>query len=118
MDKIATKLAAFGVPALVFVVAMGATGLAGAAAVTAALAALGPFGMLGGLATLGVIGLVSEGLTKYGADAILSAVVLELYKRGETKESILNKINKYPVSKDLKRKLKESVENADMIKPN
>lgn len=37
----------------------------------------------------------------------------ELHKRGETKESILRKIDKYPVSNDLKRKLKESVEKAE-----
>ena len=40
----------------------------------------------------------------------INAVVKELYKRGETKESILNKIEKYPVSKGLKRKLRESLE--------
>lgn len=108
MDKIVSKVAALGVPGLVLIIAIGATGLAGGAAITAALAALGPGGMIGGIATLGVLGLISEGIAKYGMDAIFSAVVIE-YKRGETKESILNKIKKYPVSKDLKRKLQESL---------
>ena len=112
MDKIVSKVAALGVPGLVLVVAIGATGLAGGAAITTALAALGPGGIIGGIATLGVIGLLSEGIAKYGVDAILTAVVKELYKRGETKESIISKIEKYPISKDLKRKLKESVKNA------
>ena len=107
MDKIVAKVAALGVPGLVLIIAIGATGLAGGAAITAALAALGPGGMIGGIATLGVIGLISEGIAKYGMDAIFSAVVQELYKRGE---SITQKINKYPVSKDLKRKLKESLD--------
>ena len=110
MDKIVAKIAALGVPGLVLVIAISATGLAGGASITAALAALGPGGMIGGIATLGVLGLISEGIAKYGMDAIFSAVVIELYKRGETKESILNKIQKYPISKDLKRRLRESLE--------
>lgn len=113
MDKIVAKIAALGVPGLVLVIAIGATGLAGGAAITAALAALGPGGMIGGIATLGVLGLISEGIAKYGMDAIFSAVVIELYKRGETKESILNIIQKYPVSKDLKRRLRESLEKVE-----
>ncbi len=113
MDKIISKIAALGVPGLVLVIAIGATGLAGGAAITAALAALGPGGMIGGIATLGVLGLISEGIAKYGIDAIFSGVVLELYKRGETKESILKKIEKYPVSKDLKRKLKDSLDKVE-----
>lgn len=110
MDKIVSKVAALGVPGLILVIAISATGLAGGAAITAALAALGPGGMIGGIATLGVIGLLSEGIAKYGVDAIFTAVVKELYNRGETKESILKKIEKYPVSKELKRKLRESLE--------
>ena len=111
MDKIVQKVAALGVPGLILVVAISATGLAGAAAITAALAALGPGGIIGGIITLGVIGLVSEGIAKYGFETIFEAVVKALYARGETKESILKKIDKYPVSKDLKRKLTESIEN-------
>ena len=110
MDKIVSKVAALGVPGLVLVIAIGATGLAGGAAITAALAVLGPGGMIGGIVTLGVIGLLSEGIAKYGVDAIFSSVVKELYKRGESKESILEKIKKYPISRDLKRKLNESLE--------
>ena len=112
MDKIIGKVAALGVPGLILISAIGATGFAGGAALTTALAALGPGGMIGGIATLGVIGLISEGIAEFGFDAVFTAVVKELYKRGETKKSILKKIEKYPVSKDLKRKLKESVEKA------
>lgn len=111
MEKVVSKLAALGVPGLVLLVAMGATGLAGGAAITTALAALGPFGIIGGIATLGVIGLVSEGITSYGVDAIFKAVVKELYKKGESKESILSKIDKYPISRSLKRKLREYLQN-------
>ena len=109
MDKIVSKIAALGVPGLVLTVAIGATGLAGGAAITTALAAIGPGGMIGGLVTLGVIGLISEGISKYGVDAIFSAVVKELYRRGETKEQLKQKIKRYPISKDLKRKLNEYI---------
>lgn len=109
MDKIVSKIAALGVPGLIFMVALSATGLAGGAAITAALAALGPGGMIGGIATLGIIGLISEAITEYGFDTIFSAVVNELYKRGETLESLFKKIDKYPVSKSLKSKLKEKL---------
>lgn len=116
MEKVVAKIAALGVPGLILIIAINATGLAGGAAVTAALSALGPFGMLGGIATLGVIGLISEGITEFGVDAIFTAVVKELYKRGETPESILNTIENYPVTKGLKRKLKEAVEEASKQK--
>ena len=109
MEKIVSKIAALGVPGLILITAIGATGLAGGAAITTALAAIGPGGMIGGIVTLGVIGLISEGITEYGFDAIFNAVVRELYKRGETKNSILKKIEKYPVSKQLKRKLRDSL---------
>ncbi|MCI5898138.1 MAG: hypothetical protein MRZ82_03955 [Firmicutes bacterium] len=112
MDKIVSKIAALGIPGLVLLTAISATGLAGGAAITTALAALGPGGIIGGIATLGIIGLISEGIAQYGVDAIFSAVVKELYRKGETKEHILQKIERYPISKDLKRKLKEYVEKA------
>ena len=112
MDKIVSKIAALGVPGLVLTVAIGATGLAGGAAITTALAAIGPGGIIGGLVTLGVIGLISEGISKYGVDAIFSAVVKELYRRGETKEQLKQKIKRYPISKDLKRKLNEYIERS------
>ena len=108
--KLIEKLAALGVPALILVIVMGTTGLTGAAAITAGLAALGPFGIIGGIATLGVISLLSQGLAEYGFDVIFTELVKEFYRRGETKESIYEKINKYPISKSLKRKLKEELE--------
>lgn len=109
MEKLVSKLAALGVPGLVLLIAVSTSGLAGGAAVVAALAALGPGGMIGGIVTLGVIGLIVHGLTEYGVEAISCAVIKELLKKGETKESILSKIAKYPISKSLKCHLKEEV---------
>ena len=105
MEQIISKIAALGVPGLIFTIAISATGLTGAAAITAALAALGPGGIVGGIAFLGVAGLISAAIVEYGVDAIFTGVVKELYLQGETKESIKNKIKKYPISKKLKLKL-------------
>lgn len=111
MEKIISKVAALGVPGLVLIIAINATGFAGGAAIVTALAALGPGGIIGGIATLGVIGLISQGITDFGVDAIFSGVINELLKRGETKISIIHKINKYPISNSLKMKLREQVEH-------
>jgi hypothetical protein len=110
MDKVVGKIVALGVPGLVLLMAIEATGLAGAAALTTALAAIGPFGMLGGIATLGLIVVVSQGIIEYGFETLFKQVVKELIKNGETKESILSKINSYWVSKSLKLKLVEVLE--------
>ncbi len=107
MDKIVSKIASLGIPGLILLIAIDATGYAGAAAMTAALASIGPGGMLGGIITLGIGVLIVDAISKYGFEAIYRGVIRELYKRGETKESILNNIDKYPISGDLKRKLKE-----------
>jgi hypothetical protein len=110
MDKIVSKIVALGVPGLVLLLAIGATGYAGAAAITTTLCAIGPFGMIGGIATLGLIGLISQAISEYGFEKIFVQVVKELVKKGETKESILTKINSYKISKSLKLKLKEEFE--------
>lgn len=112
MDKIVSSVAALGVPGLILTVAIGATGLAGAASLTAALAALGPGGMLGGIATLGVIALLSKGITEYGVDAIFIAVVKELVKKGESIDSMIEKVDKYPISRTLKLKVKDELAKA------
>ena len=110
MDKIVSKIVALGVPGLVLLLAIGATGYAGAAAITTALCTIGPFAMIGGIVTLGLIGLISQAISEYGFEKIFVQVVKELVKKGETKESILTKINSYKISKSLKLKLKEELE--------
>lgn len=112
MEKIVSKVAALGIPGLVLLIAVSASGYAGAAAIIAALVALGPGGIIGGIATLGVIGLITHGITEYGVEAIFCAVVQELVKKGESKETILAKIDAYPISKSLKSRLREEVNRA------
>lgn len=111
MEKLISKLAALGVPGLVLLIAVSTSGYVGAAAIVSALSALGPGGIIGGIVTLGLIGLITHGLVEYGVDALSSALVKELLKKGETKQSILEKIKKYPISKSLKSQLREQVNN-------
>ena len=106
MDKVVDKIAALRVPGLVLLVAMAATGWAGAAAITAALAALGgPFGMLGGILVLGVLGLITRGLATYGFEAVFVATVDRLHSRGITTAEIRERLESYPISRELKLKI-------------
>ena len=109
MEKLISKLAALGVPGLVLLIAVSTSGYVGAAAIVAALSALGPGGIVGGIATLALIGVITHGLAEYGLDGISSALVKELLKKGESKQTILEKIEKYPISKSLKSRLREEV---------
>ena len=105
LDKIVETVASLGVPGLMLLTALGGSGLTGAAAITTALGSLGPGGMIGGVATLGVALLLVRGISEFGFDAILSNVVKQLYKQGETKETIKQKIEGYHVAKSLRFKL-------------
>lgn len=106
MDKLVEKIVGLGIPGLVLLVAISASGYAGAAALTTALSTLGgPLGMLGGIGVLGISVYISQGISKYGFEKIYSKTILGLIEKGETKESIRNKISKYPISKELKLKL-------------
>ncbi|MCD7854269.1 MAG: hypothetical protein LUG66_01470 [Clostridiales bacterium] len=113
LEKVAATLAGQGVPTLVFISAIGtanAAGAYGAAAITMALSMLGgPVGMIGGVSFLLMSSKIASAVTKYGFDALFTQVVKNLYKNGESKKSILAKIEDYPISKDLKRKLKEEI---------
>lgn len=117
-DKAISKIAALGVPGLIFVVAVGATGFSGAAAITAALAALGPGGIVGGIAFLGVAGIITSVVAEKGIDYVFNSVIAELYASGETKETILAKIDKYHISKSLKLKLIDKVNSYEENKNN
>lgn len=108
MDRIVNRIAALGVPGLVLVVAMAFTGWAGAAALTTALAVFGGLlGMLGGLFVLGTLGVISSGLTGYGFEAIFKATVEKLRQKGKSKSDIEREIESYPISRDLKLKIKD-----------
>jgi hypothetical protein len=109
VDKAAEIIAGLGIPGLVLVMLMAASPWVGAAAMTASLAALGPFGMLGGIATLGVLALISRALAEFGIDRVFRAVLIRLKENDKTCEEILEKIEEYPIFKELKRKLREYI---------
>ena len=108
MDEIVKNIAGLGVPGLVLLVVMAVSGYTGAVAITTSLALLGgPFGMLGGIAVLGILALISQGLANYGLEKIFQGVVDELVSRGKSKERIAKEISSYPISRELKLKIKE-----------
>lgn len=112
LDKVVSKIAALGVPGLVLVVAMGVSGWVGGAAVVAALAMLGgPLGMLGGVAVLVILALISNALAKYGFEMVFEATVARLREKGVSDEEIIRKVDGYPISKEIKLKLKDSLKN-------
>ena len=107
LDKIIERTVALGVPGLVLVVAIAFTGLAGGAAIVAALAALGgPAGMIGGIFVLGLLLLISQAVAEYGFETIFLRVLRGLKAKGLSKAEILKKIDSYPISLDLKLKLR------------
>lgn len=117
MDEFAEKLAGIGIPALVFLAAMSGTGLAGAAAVTAALAALGPGGMIGGIVTLLIMGGGISVITKYGYSAVMIATSKKIMvKQNLTKEEMYQKIDKMPITKNLKAHIKSEIDKAEETK--
>lgn len=111
MDELVKKLAGFGIPAIILLVVMSATGLAGAAAFTAALAALGPFGMLGGAGLLLLIGLFADKITEFGYEKIITMVIKEQLKTN-TKEDMIEKVKKYPITKGMKLKVIDFIQKA------
>ena len=106
LDKIISNLVGLGVPGLILLIAISTSGLVGAAAITATLSTFGfGFGMIAGVGVFGFSVIVSKAISKYGFEKIFKGTIKGLLDKGESKESIIIKINKYPISKDLKLKL-------------
>jgi hypothetical protein len=109
VDRVVRKLAAFGVPGLVFLVAVAAAnaaGVYGAAAYIVALVAIGPGGILGGIVTLGLVAWISDAITKWGFEAVARGLLDELQRRGYTRKKIQETIDKYWwLSRGLRRRL-------------
>lgn len=112
MDEVVDKIVALGVPGLVLLIAISTSGVAGGAAIVTSLAMLGgPFGMLGGFVTLALMGLISQAIAKYGVERIFRQVVNGLREKGHSKAEIRDKINEYPITKNLKRTILEHLNN-------
>ena len=114
IDKVAERIAGFGIPGLVLLVAMSVSGWAGGAAIVTALATLGgPFGMLGGIALLGVLVFIASAIPKFGFWEIFKRVLDNLKEQGKTTEEILQEIDRYPIASELKLKLRDYIENME-----
>ena len=114
IDKVAERIAGFGIPGLVLLVAMSVSGWAGGAAIVTALATLGgPFGMLGGIALLGVLVFIASAIPKFGFWEIFKRVLNNLKEQGKTTEEILQEIDRYPIANELKLKLRNYIENME-----
>ena len=113
-DDVVTKIAGLGVPGLVFIVAMALNPFSGGAAIVTALAALGgPFGMLVGIGTVVVLGFIAASISEFGFEEIFKRVLKKLKEEGKTKEEIQKEIDSYHISKKLKLKLIDYIENIE-----
>ena len=84
MDEFVERLAGIGVPALVFLIIMSTTGLAGASVIS-----------------------------KYGYSAIITATCKKIMQKDNlTQEQMCEKIDKYPITKGLKEKVKAKIREA------
>lgn len=107
VDTIISKLAAVGIPGLV-ILAVGATStLVGGAAIIMALSTLGgPFGIMGGIAAVALLAVTIDALSEYSFEYIGKKVVEQLKEEGKSDYEIRNEIDGYPISDDLKLKIK------------
>lgn len=111
LDSLIELVGSLGLPGLAFVLLCKASGLVGAAAMTSTLALLGgPVGMIGGVLGFGGAVILMRYISKYGADKVAEIYIKSLYNKGETKATIIYKINNWPITNDLKRKLCEQIE--------
>ena len=114
IDEVAEKIAGFGVPGLVLLVAMAGSPWYGGAGIVSGLATLGgPFGMLGGIGAIVLSGFIAAVISKFGFERIFKQVLKKLKAQGKTKEEILREIDRYPIADGLKLKLRDYIENME-----
>src|SRR6478672_7086726 len=109
MDYIIRNTITLGLPALMLFIAIVATGKTGDAAVWSGLVKVGgPFGMPLGLGVLVFVGFVAN----YFSNFVVDSWLVRFYQKRrelEPPEQLLIEIDKLPITKDLKIKLKWAV---------
>ncbi len=116
IDKAVETIAGIGVPALVLFIAVHMSAYTGGAAIISALVAIGLGGMIGGVLSLVALAIISAAIAKYGFNELYQKIIQKFKEQGITTEEILSKIESYPISKEMKLKLKEWVnENWEKI---
>lgn len=114
LDQVAAKIAALGASGLVLLLVTRSTGNQGAAAITAGLRRIGRSGgMRRGVMTLAGSTLVLDSAAEYGIDAVAKRVVRLFYERGENTETILTKVERMPLSPELKIRIRDSLEELE-----
>ena len=114
IDEVVEKISGLGIPGLVLLMAISSSGLTGGAAIVAALAFLGgPLGMLGGIGALGVLAFIAAALSKFGFNNLFKTVLNQLKEQGKTKEEILQEIDRYPIARGLRLRLRDYIENME-----
>lgn len=114
LDQVAAKIAALGASGLVLLLATRSTGNQGAAATTTGLSRIGRSGgMRRGIMTLAGSTLVLDSAAGYGIDVVAKRVVRLFHERGETTETILTKVERMPLSPELKIRIRDSLEELE-----
>lgn len=118
MDKVASNIAALGIPGFIFILCAKFSGYVGAPSFTTALKTMGfKQDMRTGLLNLGAIACISKEGTEILIYRIAMVAIQQLYEQGEPKQSIILKIDQSPISASLKAKLREEVERMDWNGP-
>ncbi|MCR5742240.1 MAG: hypothetical protein K6F92_00725 [Lachnospiraceae bacterium] len=110
MDRILSKVAALGIPTLIFAIFVAFSGQSGSAAINVALNNIGFGNMSTGLLVLGILVLLSEWASRVLIKKLYQKKVGMLKDSGKSKYDIQDRIDTYPVSKQLRLELKDGVE--------
>lgn len=113
MEKLASCAASIGIPSVILSYAMSVTNYHGGAAMTTALSALGGGNMKKGIATLLGIGCAAGCLTEAAIEWITLKIVLYQCDNGTPKEALEENINRLPISKNLKARIKTELYEYD-----
>lgn len=116
MDELVKKIAALGLPGILFVIATATSG-GSVAAVVAMLSSLGgPLGLLGGLGLLGLVGILGEYIASFGIETVLKLIYAERRKT-ESVNFLLKEIKELPITDELKLKLKHHISPVVVTEP-
>ncbi|MBD2194874.1 MULTISPECIES: hypothetical protein [Calothrix] len=108
MDELVKKIAALGLPGILFVIATATSGGSVAAVVTMLSSLGGPLGLLGGLGLLGLVGILGEYIAGFGVENVLKLIYTERSKT-ESVRFLLKEIKELPITDDLKLKLEHHI---------
>lgn len=106
VDKVVPKVVGYGAPIAYWFLCLGANNYEGSAKITNALKAYGPGGMKGGTATLLLSPIAFDAATSLLVNKAFSKSVQTMYDNGMSFDKIFKVIDNYPISEELKIKLK------------